>query len=101
MEVEDMEEFVGEFVEASEIDLDYEFDASQFHDFIRGETNSEAREAERWFETAANHPPSRMRLFSSILFAFLIVVRSCIIVIEHRIIRKPSFLPEICLASVQ
>lgn len=58
MEVEDMEAFVEEFVEGSEVDLDYEFDASQFHDFIRGETNSEAREAERWFETAANHPPS-------------------------------------------
>lgn len=42
-----------------EIDLDYEFDAARYFDFGRPETQSEAREAELWFETAGSYPPSR------------------------------------------
>lgn len=49
-----MEQFVYE-----EIDPDYEFDASRFYDFTLPETNTEAREAERWFESAESYPPSR------------------------------------------
>ncbi|KAB1210809.1 Protein TPX2 [Morella rubra] len=55
---EDMEEFVREPSAAEEIDLDYEFDAARFYDFTRPETYLEAREAELWFESAPNHPPS-------------------------------------------
>ncbi|TKY55403.1 TPX2 protein [Spatholobus suberectus] len=43
---------------AHEIDLDYEFDAARFFDFIRPETPAEAHEAERWFQNAAGYPPS-------------------------------------------
>ncbi|XP_020106302.1 protein TPX2-like [Ananas comosus] len=41
-----------------EFDLDYEFDAARYFDFGRPETQSEAREAELWFETAGSYPPS-------------------------------------------
>ncbi|PPS09111.1 hypothetical protein GOBAR_AA11547 [Gossypium barbadense] len=44
--------------EVSEVDLDYEFDAAQFFDFTREESPSEARDAERWFESAPSYPPS-------------------------------------------
>lgn len=54
-----MEEFVREPSAAAEIDLDYEFDAARFNDFTRPETYLEAREAELWFGSAPNHPPSR------------------------------------------
>jgi hypothetical protein len=56
---EEMEDFVGEFSESSEIDWDYEFDACQFYDFTRVESNTEAGEAARWFEIAGSYPPSR------------------------------------------
>ncbi|KAG2711153.1 hypothetical protein I3760_04G063800 [Carya illinoinensis] len=56
---EDMEEFVMEqLVSSAEIDLDYEFDASRFYDFTLPETDMEAREIERWFESAKSYPPS-------------------------------------------
>lgn len=64
MEEEELEEFVRETFAVEEIDMDYEFDAAKFFDFSRVETDSEAGEAERWFETSGNYPPSR-RLFSS------------------------------------
>ncbi|KAH9777535.1 TPX2 importin domain-containing protein [Citrus sinensis] len=44
--------------EAREIDLEYEFDAARFFDFTREESFAEAREAELWFESAPNYPPS-------------------------------------------
>ncbi|KAL5751040.1 hypothetical protein ACOSP7_025643 [Xanthoceras sorbifolium] len=44
--------------EAREIDLDYEFDAACFFDFTREESLAEARQAELWFESAPNYPPS-------------------------------------------
>ncbi|KAF7828347.1 protein TPX2-like isoform X1 [Senna tora] len=53
MEIEHEHVFV-----AHEIDLDYEFDAARFFDFTRQETPAEARQAERWFETAGSYPPS-------------------------------------------
>lgn len=40
------------------IDSEYEFDACQFFDFTRGETESEADEAESWFRYAREYPPS-------------------------------------------
>lgn len=46
----DMEVYVEHFF-AEEIDIDYEFDAATYYDFTRPETDFEAREAERWFET--------------------------------------------------
>lgn len=50
--------------EAREIDLEYEFDAARFFDFTREESFAEAREAELWFESAPNYPPSRESLLS-------------------------------------
>ncbi|XP_077235584.1 protein TPX2-like [Tasmannia lanceolata] len=47
--------FDGGFLE---IDLDYEFDAFRYFDFCRGESLSEAQEAELWFVTACSYPPS-------------------------------------------
>ncbi|XP_019191749.1 PREDICTED: uncharacterized protein LOC109186279 [Ipomoea nil] len=41
-----------------EIDSVYEFDASQFFDFTRPESPSEAERAERWFQDAGYYPPS-------------------------------------------
>nr|XP_009758844.1 PREDICTED: uncharacterized protein LOC104211482 [Nicotiana sylvestris] len=55
---EEMEEFIVECSDVSEIDSEYEFDAAQFFDFCRPESTSEAEEAERWFQTAGNYPPS-------------------------------------------
>ncbi|KAF5457743.1 hypothetical protein F2P56_021824 [Juglans regia] len=56
---DDMEGFVMEqLVSSALIDLDYEFDASRFYDFTLPETDTEAREAERWFESAKSYPPS-------------------------------------------
>lgn len=58
-----------QFVSSAEIDLDYEFDASRFYDFTLPETDTEAREAERWFESAKSYPPSRKHFHSmSIVF---------------------------------
>lgn len=41
-----------------DIDFEYEFDACQFYDFTRGETLSESRQAEDWFRSANEYPPS-------------------------------------------
>ncbi|KAJ8771499.1 hypothetical protein K2173_026676 [Erythroxylum novogranatense] len=53
-----MEEFFDETFCFEEIDFDYEFDAPKFFDFARTETDSEAGEAELWFQNAGNYPPS-------------------------------------------
>ncbi|XP_060203460.1 uncharacterized protein LOC132631773 isoform X2 [Lycium barbarum] len=55
---EEMEEFIVECMEASEIDSEYEFDAARFYDFCRPESTSEAEDAQRWFQTSGNYPPS-------------------------------------------
>ncbi|KAF5729918.1 hypothetical protein HS088_TW20G00285 [Tripterygium wilfordii] len=54
----DMEVEVEMVFEAREIDLDYEFDAPRFFDFTREESVPEAREFQRWFESAKSYPPS-------------------------------------------
>ncbi|GJV61157.1 protein TPX2 [Tanacetum coccineum] len=41
-----------------QIDFEYEFDACHFYDFNRDETLSESREAEDWFGSATEYPPS-------------------------------------------
>ncbi|XP_045792475.1 protein TPX2-like isoform X2 [Trifolium pratense] len=43
---------------AHEIDLDYEFDAARFFDFTRPESSFESHQAQLWFQTAPNYPPS-------------------------------------------
>lgn len=55
---EEMEDFAGDYFEVSEVDFDYEFDASRFFDFTRPESSLEAQDAERWFESAPSYPPS-------------------------------------------
>ncbi|KAI7755347.1 hypothetical protein M8C21_009790 [Ambrosia artemisiifolia] len=40
------------------IDIDYEFSAPKFFDFIEGETEEEMRVAQLWFDTALTHAPS-------------------------------------------
>ncbi|XP_004234154.1 protein TPX2-like isoform X2 [Solanum lycopersicum] len=56
---EEMEDFIVESSDVlSEIDSEYEFDASRFYDFCRPESTYEAEEAERWFQTASTYPPS-------------------------------------------
>ncbi|XP_011076293.1 protein TPX2 isoform X2 [Sesamum indicum] len=56
---EEIEDFVDDFyVEPSESDEDYEFEACQFYDFTRQESESEIDEAERWFDVSGNYPPS-------------------------------------------
>lgn len=85
MEEVELEESVRETFAVEEIDMDYEFDAAKFFDFSRVETDSEAGEAERWFETSRNYPPSR-RLFlqnESLLFQSLFVMN--IFVSERKI----------------
>ncbi|KAG7615656.1 putative TPX2 central domain-containing protein [Arabidopsis thaliana] len=54
---EDMEMETMVF-EVTEIDLEYEFDASRWFDFTREELPLESRAAELWFETAQSYPPS-------------------------------------------
>ncbi|KAK9079700.1 hypothetical protein SSX86_001373 [Deinandra increscens subsp. villosa] len=49
---------VGFTFTAVEIDMDYEFDAVRFFDFTREESIDEAREAEKWFDSAGSYPPS-------------------------------------------
>lgn len=44
--------------EAREIDLDYEFGAPKYFDFTSRESIAEAREVQRWFDTAPSCPPS-------------------------------------------
>lgn len=59
-EEEYLEEFVIEpFVGGEELDLNYEFDAPRFHDFTLPETDLEAFEAGRWFDSTKIYPPSR------------------------------------------
>ncbi|KAL3341974.1 hypothetical protein AABB24_026142 [Solanum stoloniferum] len=56
---EEMEDFIVECSDVvSQIDSEYEFDASRFYDFCRPESTSEAEEAERWFQTASTYLPS-------------------------------------------
>ncbi|XP_077235203.1 protein TPX2-like isoform X3 [Tasmannia lanceolata] len=55
---ENMEENLEVGFHSLEIDLDYEFDAFHYFDFSRGESISEARDAELWFVTAGSYPPS-------------------------------------------
>ncbi|XP_030947094.1 protein TPX2-like isoform X4 [Quercus lobata] len=58
-EEEYLEEFVIEpFVGGEELDLNYEFDAPRFHDFTLPETDLEAFEAGRWFNSTKTYPPS-------------------------------------------
>ncbi|KAI3757533.1 hypothetical protein L6452_05073 [Arctium lappa] len=59
-EMEFMEDFLVDepFFEDDFFDPEYEFDASHFFDFARGETETEAREAESWFRYAHEYPPS-------------------------------------------
>ncbi|KAK4745208.1 hypothetical protein SAY87_011520 [Trapa incisa] len=56
MEDEEME--VEGFYVVHEVDLDYEYDAPWFFDFTREESLAEARQVERWFESAKSYPPS-------------------------------------------
>ncbi|GLU20964.1 hypothetical protein SLE2022_371360 [Rubroshorea leprosula] len=57
---EDKEEFfeIDEPIESAEINDDFEFDAPQFYEFNRPETDWEAAEAELWFVSAGNYLPS-------------------------------------------
>lgn len=69
----DMDEEIWENIEPEEftvqvIDPEYEFDAPRYFDFARPESDSEAREAERWFDTAGTCPPSRKLSFSFFFF---------------------------------
>lgn len=40
------------------IDIDYEFSAPKFFDFIKGETDDQIREAQLWFDSALSYAPS-------------------------------------------
>lgn len=68
---DDVEEFVEEddFMEAGAFDWEYEFDAAQYFDFSRPETQADSQEAERWFSNAGNYPASRKAAFF-FLFSF-------------------------------
>jgi hypothetical protein len=59
MEMEEKMEVEFMVFEAREIDLDYEFDAPKYFDFTSLESIAEAREVQRWFDTAPSCPPSR------------------------------------------
>ncbi|KAJ4831871.1 hypothetical protein Tsubulata_041877 [Turnera subulata] len=56
----DVVKFVREpfCAEDNAIDFDFEFDAPKFYDFTRKESAFDRREAEFWFDTALNYPPS-------------------------------------------
>eukprot|EP00258_Populus_trichocarpa_P045112 XP_024461131.1 protein TPX2 isoform X2 [Populus trichocarpa] len=58
MEMEEKMEVEFMVFEAREIDLDYEFDAPKYFDFTSLESIAEAREVQRWFDTAPSCPPS-------------------------------------------
>ncbi|CAM8882343.1 unnamed protein product [Rhodiola kirilowii] len=68
---EDMEFMDVEVFRVDEIDLDYEFDACKFYDFCKEETYWEQRQAEWWFDSAPDYPPSpfvdRLNLHMSFL----------------------------------
>lgn len=53
---------VEPFFEVHEVDLDYEFDAAMCFDFTRPETQAETLQAELWFQSAQEYPPSRQYL---------------------------------------
>ncbi|KAG9149274.1 hypothetical protein Leryth_003255 [Lithospermum erythrorhizon] len=55
---EEMEDKYEYTFTAIEVDFDYEFDSPTYFDFCRQETLLEAREAERWFDSAGTYPPS-------------------------------------------
>ncbi|GLT76758.1 hypothetical protein SLA2020_483980 [Shorea laevis] len=59
-----MEEFfvIDEPIEFGEINEDLEFDAPQFYDFTRPETDWEAAEAQLWFMSTGSNPPSPFAL---------------------------------------
>uniref|UniRef100_M1CPE9 TPX2 central domain-containing protein n=1 Tax=Solanum tuberosum TaxID=4113 RepID=M1CPE9_SOLTU len=44
--------------ELQKIDWEYEYDAAFFYDFSTPESPFQAAQAQRWFETAGNYPPS-------------------------------------------
>lgn len=44
--------------EVREVDIDYEFEAAMYFDLSRAETQAEASEAELWFDSAKEYPPS-------------------------------------------
>ncbi|KAJ6705678.1 hypothetical protein OIU79_010371 [Salix purpurea] len=58
MEMEEEMEVEFMVFEAREVDIDYEFDAAMYFDFTRQESIAEARDAERWFDSALSCPPS-------------------------------------------
>ncbi|KAG5228444.1 protein TPX [Salix suchowensis] len=58
MEMEEEMEVEFMVFEAREVDLDYEFDAPKYFDFTRRESTAEARDVQRWFNTAPSCPPS-------------------------------------------
>uniref|UniRef100_A0A2N9EW76 TPX2 central domain-containing protein n=1 Tax=Fagus sylvatica TaxID=28930 RepID=A0A2N9EW76_FAGSY len=45
--------------EVREVDIDYEFEAAMYFDLSRAETQAEASEAELWFDSAKEYPPSQ------------------------------------------
>ena len=65
MEMEmEMEMEVEPVFEVREVvDFDYEFEAAMYFDLSRAETRAEACEAELWFESAKEYPPSRQYLY--------------------------------------
>jgi targeting protein for Xklp2 len=42
-----------------QVDEAYEYRAPKYFDFVADETDDQVRAAERWFEAAASHAPSR------------------------------------------
>ena len=59
----EMEMEVEPVFEVSEVDFDYEFEAAMYFDLSRAESRAEACEAELWFESAKEYPPSRQYLY--------------------------------------
>lgn len=87
-----MEDFIEVDFVASEIDLDYEFDAARFFDFTRPESISETDEAEHWFESAGSYPPSRKLLSNSInVFFFKNNIQMFVPVIRLVLIMRSYF----------
>uniref|UniRef100_M1CPE8 TPX2 central domain-containing protein n=1 Tax=Solanum tuberosum TaxID=4113 RepID=M1CPE8_SOLTU len=55
----EMDDFSAECSdELQKIDWEYEYDAAFFYDFSTPESPFQAAQAQRWFETAGNYPPS-------------------------------------------
>ncbi|KAL3837924.1 hypothetical protein ACJIZ3_022515 [Penstemon smallii] len=57
---EETQDFIDDYYEVpeEETDEEYEFEASQFFDFMRPEFDYEIEEAERWFELSGDYGPS-------------------------------------------